>query len=90
MTYAPVPGHDSQRAPASMNAADIAGPGPLLVLVVVVLGMVLLVAWIVLPFAVLGTKRILRELLRQQQRSTQLLEDIARRLPPPPDPPSTP
>lgn len=34
--------------------------------------------WIVLPFALIGTKAILRELVREQQRTNALLEAAAR------------
>jgi len=34
---------------------------------------VLLIAWIVLPFAVLGTKPLLRELLAEMKRMNELL-----------------
>lgn len=31
------------------------------------------VCWIILPFAIIGTKPLLRELLREQQRTNELL-----------------
>lgn len=37
----------------------------------------LLVAWIVLPFAVLGTKPLLRELVSEQRRTNELLARLA-------------
>jgi len=39
----------------------------------VLLAVVLIVCWIVLPFAVIGTKPILRELVAQQRRTNELL-----------------
>lgn len=39
----------------------------------VIIAFVLLVCWIVLPFAVLGTKPLLRELIREQKRTNELL-----------------
>lgn len=41
------------------------------------LGIVLCVVWIILPFAIFGTKPLLRELIRETQRTNQLLEQIA-------------
>ena len=40
---------------------------------VVVFGIVLAVAWIILPFAMIGTKPILREILAEQKRTNELL-----------------
>ena len=39
----------------------------------VAFGIALLIAWIVLPFAVLGTKPLLRELLAEMKRTNELL-----------------
>lgn len=44
----------------------------------VLFGLVLLICWIVLPFALIGTKSILRELVREQRRTNSLLEAAAR------------
>lgn len=41
--------------------------------------LVLLVVWIVLPFAVMGTKDLLRDLLREAKRTNQLLEAAQQR-----------
>jgi predicted PurR-regulated permease PerM len=46
----------------------------ILALVAIVLGVVLIVCWIVLPFAVLGTKPLVRELIREQQMANKLIE----------------
>jgi threonine/homoserine/homoserine lactone efflux protein len=46
------------------------------------LGFVLVVVWVVLPFAILGTKPLLRELLQEQRRTNELLKRIARNAPP--------
>lgn len=54
---------------------EIAGT---LYIALVVLGLVLLVCWIVLPFALIGTKPILRSLLREQRRTNDLLQAAAR------------
>lgn len=45
-------------------------------LALVVLGLVLTVVWIVLPFAVIGTKALLRQILREQQVTNQLLVEL--------------
>ena len=46
--------------------------------VVTLLGIVLIISWIILPFAVFGLKSLLRETIRQQQRTNELLEQWAR------------
>lgn len=52
--------------------------GGVLYIALVIFGLVLLVCWIVLPFALIGTKAILRELVREQRRTNALLEAAAR------------
>lgn len=42
-----------------------------------VLGLVLVIAWIVLPFAVIGTKPLLRELISETRKTRLLLEQIS-------------
>lgn len=37
-------------------------------------GFLLLVVWIILPFAVLGVKPLLRELIKEQKRTNVMLE----------------
>lgn len=68
-----------------MTDASAGGFGALVIIVGFVFGVVLLVVWIVLPFAVLGIKHLLRELVREQQRTNQLLQalELERRLPAP-------
>lgn len=39
----------------------------------VIFGIVLLVAWTLLPFAMIGTKPLLRELLKEQKETNRLL-----------------
>ena len=56
-----------------------------LYLVIVALGIVLAVCWIILPFALIGTKPLLRQLIAETKRTNDLLE---RRLSPPRPPPS--
>ena len=52
--------------------------GPLLATILIVFGIVLTIAWIVLPFAVMGTKRLLRELISETKRTNALLETAGR------------
>lgn len=39
-----------------------------------VLGIIVAICWIVLPFAIIGTKPLLRQLIAEQQRMNALLE----------------
>ena len=48
--------------------------GATLMIVVTLLLVVLAVMWVVLPLALIGTKPILREIVRQQQRTNELLQ----------------
>ena len=48
--------------------------GTIFWLVVFVLGLILAVAWIVLPLALIGTKPLLRQLIAEVQRTNALLE----------------
>ncbi len=43
-------------------------------LVIFVFGLILAVAWIVLPLALIGTKPLLRQLIAEVQRTNSLLE----------------
>jgi hypothetical protein len=45
-----------------------------LYLLAVILGIVLIIAWIVLPFAIIGTKPLLRELIAEAQKTNALLQ----------------
>ena len=47
---------------------------PLLLLVLVALGVVLFIAWLVLPFAMFGIKPLLREILAELRRTREILE----------------
>lgn len=47
-----------------------------LVLLLTVLGIALAVAWVLLPFAMFGTKPILRDLLEEQRRTNALLREM--------------
>jgi len=42
-------------------------------LLVIVLGIVLIVAWIILPFAIIGTKPLLKELIEEVKTTNALL-----------------
>ena len=53
----------------------LGGVGVALVLLV----FVVMLLWICMPFAIFGTKPLLRELLAEQQRTNRLLEEAARR-----------
>ena len=50
-----------------------------LMLAGLVFAVVLAVCWLVLPFALIGTKPLLRQLLRQQEQTNTLLRQIAAR-----------
>lgn len=56
---------------------DSGGPGANVVLVLVVVGVVIAVLWILLPFAVFGVKDLLRQVHREQKRTNELLERMA-------------
>lgn len=43
-------------------------------LVVFVFGLILAIAWIILPFALIGTKPLLRRLIAEVHRTNALLE----------------
>lgn len=44
--------------------------------ILLVVAIIVAVAWIVLPFALLGTKPILRELLREKRKTNELLREL--------------
>jgi uncharacterized protein YoxC len=48
-------------------------------LAVFILGVILAIAWIILPLALIGTKALLRQLIAEVQRTNALLEQ--RRIP---------
>lgn len=53
-------------------------------LVAIVLLIILVIAWILLPIAVIGTKPLLRELLAEQKKTNALLAERLPTLRPPP------
>ena len=48
--------------------------GGIVWLIVLVFGLILAVAWIILPLALIGTKPLLRQLIAEVQRTNSLLE----------------
>jgi len=48
--------------------------GSIVWLMLFVFGIILAIAWIVLPFALIGTKPLLRQLIAEAQRTNALLE----------------
>ena len=52
-------------------------------LVLMILAIVLIIAWIILPFALIGLKPLVRQLIDEQRRTNNLLSLATRRKPPP-------
>lgn len=52
-----------------MNGAGIGG----LMVVLTLLAIVLAICWTILPFAIMGTKPLLRQILAEQRRTNELL-----------------
>jgi hypothetical protein len=50
--------------------------GVWMALVAIALGIVLTIAWIVLPFAIIGTKPLLKELLAEMRKTNAMLSDV--------------
>jgi hypothetical protein len=57
----------------------MAGLAAAWVVILVVLGIVLAVCWIILPFAIIGTKHRLNLILEEQRRTNALLSALAAR-----------
>jgi hypothetical protein len=53
-------------------------------MLVVIFGLVLVVCWIILPFAIIGTKHRLDLIVAEQRRTNVLLAAITKRNPAPP------
>lgn len=53
--------------------------GGLFMLAVIVFGLVLAVCWIILPFALIGTKPLLRQLIALQEETIRLLREQNKR-----------
>jgi hypothetical protein len=68
---------------------DALGVSGLVGFALVIFGLILAIAWIVLPFALIGTKPLLRRILDEQVRMNALLASLATaRRPQTPKPPS--
>lgn len=52
---------------------DLASVNLTLAIVVVVFGLILLVLWLLLPFAVFASRRLLRDILAEQRKTNELL-----------------
>jgi hypothetical protein len=63
-----------------MNSDYLAGMGGVM-LVVWLLGIVVLIAWILLPFAMFGIKPLLRDLLAATKETNRLLTEQQRTAP---------
>jgi hypothetical protein len=53
---------------------DVSAFGTLFWLAVFVFGVILAIAWLILPFALIGTKPLLRDLIAEVRRTNALLE----------------
>jgi len=53
---------------------DAGGFSAAIFLIGALLALVLAVCWIILPFALIGTKPLLRELIAEQKKTNKLLE----------------
>jgi hypothetical protein len=68
---------------------DAMGMSGIVWLALVIFGLILAIAWIILPFALIGTKPLLRRILDEQIRMNALLASLAAaRRPQTPNPPS--
>lgn len=61
---------------------DVGSAYGLVMLMLIVCGLILTVVWIVLPFAVIGIKPLMRQILAELQVANRLLQDVRDRLPP--------
>lgn len=57
----------------------LAGLGVALYVGLILIGLVISILWICMPFAIFGTKPILRELLAEQRKTNRLLAEAAER-----------
>jgi hypothetical protein len=58
---------------------SVAGMAAGVILAAVIFGIVMTVCWTILPFAVIGTKPLLRQLLAEQRRTNDLLQAMSER-----------
>lgn len=62
-----------------MDPSTAAGMvGPILAVILILFAVVLAIAWILVPFAVIGMKPLLRDLIAETKRTNALLEAAAR------------
>jgi hypothetical protein len=62
-----------------MDALSATGMvGPALAAILILFGIVLAIAWTLLPFAMFGMKPLLRQLIAETKRTNALLESAAR------------
>lgn len=54
--------------------------GGVVIVLLVLLALLIYVLWILMPFAVFGTKDLLRELIKEQKRTNEILVAEARRV----------
>ena len=57
---------------------DAIAVGGIVWLALVIFGFILAIAWIILPFALIGTKPLLRQLIAEVRRTNALLEEQRR------------
>jgi UDP-N-acetylmuramyl pentapeptide phosphotransferase/UDP-N-acetylglucosamine-1-phosphate transferase len=72
-----------------MHDGGLAALGGLYAVALVIFGIVLVIAWIILPFALIGTKSLLRQLLMEAKETNKLLRQIAPKHPEQPISPAT-
>jgi hypothetical protein len=58
----------------------MAGIGGVLMLLLGLLVLLIAILWILMPFAIFGTKDLLRELIREQKKTNEILIAEARRV----------
>lgn len=59
--------------------------GAAMIMLAFAFGFIVAILWICMPFAIFGTKPILRELLAEQKKTNKLLEEAAARASKPTD-----
>lgn len=59
---------------------DAAAGMSVVVLILALLGLLIAVLWILMPFAIFGTKDLLRELIREQKKTNEILIAEAKRV----------
>jgi biopolymer transport protein ExbB/TolQ len=60
---------------------EVAAAGmSVVVLILALLGLLIAVLWILMPFAIFGTKDLLRELIREQKKTNEILIAEAKRV----------